>query len=166
MVVATLPTSTTNITGFFIMFRGSSFTTESQSARRTIFMSQMDFDFFLSAIVHQKVLPTDINRCSSMGPRLSAGKKVSAPTIRITPTSNTLNNGVVTGNVPSEGGTYFFFANFPAIASIGMIMKNRPTSMVIAPALLYQRVFPFNPPKAEPLLPAMDVNAYRIWVSP
>jgi hypothetical protein len=39
-----------------------------------------------------------------MGPRLSAGKKVKAPTIRITPTSNTLNKGVVTGNVPSDGG--------------------------------------------------------------
>src|SRR5580658_2838993 len=147
------------------MFRGSSFTSESQSARRTIFMSQIDFDFF-SAIVPQKVLPTDINRCSSMGPRLSAGKNVKAPTIRITPTSSTLNNGVVTGNVPSDGGTYFFFARLPAMASIGMIMKNRPISMVIAPDVLYQRVFPLSPPKAEPLLPAMDVKAYKICVKP
>ena len=90
----------------------------------------------------------------------------SAPTIRITPTSSTLNNGVVTGNVPSDGGTYFFFARLPAIASMGMIMKKRPISMVIAPDVLYQRVFPFRPPKAEPLLPAMDVKAYRIWVKP
>src|SRR5580698_5861281 len=140
------------------MFRGSSFTRESHNARRTIFMSQIDFDFF-SAIAPQKVFPADINRCSSIGPRLSAGKKVKAPTIRITPTNNTLNNGVVTGNVPSEGGTYFFLAKFPAIASMGMIMKNRPISMVIAPEVLYQRVFPFSPPKAEPLLPAIDVNA-------
>src|ERR1700686_5683783 len=166
MVVATLPTSTTNITGFFIMFRGSSLTRESKAARRTIFMSQMDFDFFFSAIVPQKVLPTDINKFSSTGPRLRAGKNVSAPTIRITPTSSTLNNGVVTGNVPSDGGTYFFFARLPAMDSMGIIMKNRPTSMVIAPEVLYQRVFPFSPPKAEPLLPAMDVKAYRIWVKP
>src|SRR5580658_8138860 len=162
MVVATLPTSTTNITGFFIMFRGSSFTKESRSARRTIFMSQIDFDFFFSAIVPQKVLPTDINRCSSIGPKLSAGKNVNAPTMRITPTNNTLNNGVVTGNVPKDGGTYFFLAKFPAIASMGMIMKNRPISMVMAPDVLYQRVFPFSPPKAEPLLPAIDVKAYKI----
>src|SRR5580692_5554501 len=166
MLVARLPTSTTNITGFFIMFRGSSFTKESQSARRTIFMSQIDFDFFFSAIFPQKVFPTDINRCSSMGPRLSTGKKVRDPTMRITPTSSTLNNGVVTGNVPSDGGTYFFFARLPAMASIGMIMKNRPTSMVIAPDVLYQSVLPFSPPNAEPLLPAMDVKAYRIWVKP
>src|SRR5580700_5660650 len=140
------------------MFRGSSFSRESKSARRTIFMSQIDFDFF-STIVPQKVLPTDINKCSRIGPRLNAGKKVKAPTIRITPTSRTLNNGVVTGNVPSDGGTYFFFARFPAIASMGRIMKKRPTSMVAAPATLYQGVFPFSPPKAEPLFPAIEVKA-------
>ena len=42
-VVATLPTSTTNMTGFFIMLRGFSFTNESSVARRTIFRSQIDF---------------------------------------------------------------------------------------------------------------------------
>src|SRR6478672_3857190 len=35
-VVKTLPTSTTNITGFRAIFRGSSFTIESRLARRTI----------------------------------------------------------------------------------------------------------------------------------
>ena len=65
------------------------------------------------------------------------------------------NSGVVTGNVPAEAGTVFFFARLPAIASMGMIMKNRPTSMVIAPAVLYQSVLPFNPANAEPLFPAM-----------
>jgi len=39
-----------------------------------------------------------------------------------------------------------------------MIMKNRPTSIVIAPAVLYQVVFVVNPANAEPLLPACDVN--------
>ena len=43
-----------------------------------------------------------------MGPRLSAGKNVNAPTIRITPTSSTVNKVVFTGNVPDEGGTLFF----------------------------------------------------------
>ena len=38
-----------------------------------------------------------ISRCSTIGPSASAGKKVSAPTIRMTPTSSTTNSGVVTG---------------------------------------------------------------------
>src|SRR4030088_412628 len=140
MLVATLPTSTTNITGFFIMFRGSSFTKESQSARRTIFKSQMDFDFLFSAISPQKVLPTDINRCSRMGPRLSAGKKVRAPTMGFTPTSSTLNNGVVTGNVPSEGGTYFFLARLPAMASIEEHTTSWTNRVLAATAEVYDRV--------------------------
>ena len=43
-------------------------------------------------------------KCSTIGPRLSAGKNVSAPTITITPTSSAVKSGVVTGNVPSDGG--------------------------------------------------------------
>ena len=38
-----------------------------------------------------------ISRCSTIGPRLRAGKKVSAPTIRMTLTSSAVNSGVVTG---------------------------------------------------------------------
>ena len=63
------------------------------------------------------------------GPRLSAGKNVSAPTITITPTSSAANSGVVTGNVPGDGGTRFLRPRLPAIASIGMIMKKRPISI-------------------------------------
>jgi hypothetical protein len=66
---------------------------------------------------------------------------------------------VVTGNVPAEAGTVFFFARLPAIASMGMIMKNRPTSIVNPPAVLYQGVLPLMPPNAEPLFPADDVNS-------
>jgi hypothetical protein len=48
-VVTTLPTSTTNITGLRIMVTGCSFTSESQAARRTIFMShKLRFDFLLA----------------------------------------------------------------------------------------------------------------------
>ena len=70
-----------------------------------------------------------------------------------------MNSGVVTGNVPSDGGTYFFCARLPAIASIGMIIRKRPISMVKPPAMLYQGVFVVSPAKAEPLLPACDVKA-------
>src|SRR5438552_10344306 len=150
------------MTGLPIILRGCSFSNDSQIARCTIFMSQIAL-LFLSAIVFdtdpQKVLPASISRCTRIGPRLRAGKNVNAPTITITPTRSTLNKGVVTGNVPSEGGTYFFLARFPAIASMGRIMKNLPTSMVIAPDVLYQNVFPFKPPKADPLLPAIEVKA-------
>ena len=54
----------------------------------------------------------------------------------------------------------------PAIARTGIIKKNRPTSMQIAPVMLNQLVFPVSPPNAEPLLFAIDVNAYVISVSP
>ena len=110
------------------------------------------------AINPQKVLPAPISRCSRIGPRLRAGKNVSAPTIRITPISSTVNSGVVTGNVPREGGTYFLRARLPAIASMGMIIRKRPINMVNAPAVLYQSVFVVRPAKAEPLLPACEVN--------
>src|SRR5579863_6661715 len=100
-----------------------------------------------------------MRRCSRIGPRLRAGKKVSAPRIRITLIRSSENNGVVTGNVPSDGGTYFFCARFPAMASIGMIMKKRPTRVVMPVAVSYQVVLGMRPAKAEPLFPADDVNA-------
>ena len=77
----------------------------------------------------------------------------------ITPISKNVNSGVVTGNVPSDGGTYFFCARLPAMASMGMIMKKRPTSMVMPIVVSYQGVLTVRPPKAEPLLPAPEVKA-------
>src|SRR6185437_9467475 len=108
---------------------------------------------------HQNAFPANMSRCSRIGPRLSAGKNVKAPTMSITPIRSTVKRGVVTGNVPNDGGTYFFWARFPAIASAG-------NSIVIAPAVLYHGVLVVNPPNAEPLLPACEVNAYRISLSP
>src|SRR5690348_7915306 len=101
-----------------------------------------------------------------MGPRLRAGKNVSAPTMMITPINNMLNSGVVTGNVPTEGGTYFFSARFPAIASMGMIIRNRPASMVRPMVTSYQGVLAVSPPNADPLFAAPDTYAYSISVKP
>src|SRR5215469_1393850 len=69
MVVMTLPISTTNMTGFFIIERGLSFLIASMEARRTIFASQSDFlrdvdiigfrfSFYLEglACLHEEVL--------------------------------------------------------------------------------------------------------------
>src|SRR5258708_28203634 len=101
-----------------------------------------------------------------MGPRLNAGKNVRAPTITMVPTNSTLNKGVVTGNVPAEGGTACLRAKFPAIASIGMIMKNRPTRVLRPRALLYQEVLPLKPANADPLFAAVENNAYRMSENP
>ena len=101
-----------------------------------------------------------------MGPKLSTGKNVNAPTITITLTSNVVNNGVVTGNVPSDGGTIFLRARLPAIASIGMIIMKRPTSIAIPIVVLYQNVFAEIPANADPLLPVAEVNEYNISLSP
>ena len=60
--------------------------------------------------------------------------------MRIVPIKSTVKSGVVTGNVPSDGGTYFFFARLPAIASMGMIIKKRPISVSSPSVVLYQKV--------------------------
>src|SRR5262245_54944451 len=97
-----------------------------------------------------------MRKCSTIGPRLSAGKNVSAPTMTITPTRSDENNGVVTGNVPSDGGISFLRLKLPAIARGGMIMKNRPKSIVSPSVVLYQSVLKLMPPNADPLLAAAD----------
>src|SRR5262245_41626161 len=84
----------------------------------------------------------------------------------ITPTSSAVNSGVVTGKVPSDGGMSFLRLRLPAIASGGMIMKNRPNSIARASVVLYQRVLTLMPPNAEPLLADADEYAYKISESP
>src|ERR1700730_1915526 len=70
-VVITLPISTTNITGLPIMVRGFNLRTASQSARLTIFHSQIAFFFFAIderserlACTHEQVLK---NRAQAEG---------------------------------------------------------------------------------------------------
>src|SRR5229473_1793165 len=101
--------------------------------------------------------PESISRCSRIGPRLSAGKNVRAPTIRIVETSKTENNGPVTGKVPRDAGAAFFLARLPAMARMGITTKNLPSSMAKAVLVLYQSVFGLRPANAEPLLPAEEV---------
>ena len=45
------------------------------------------------------------------------------------------------------------------MASIGMNHEEAPDQHRDPPAMLYQSVFPFSPPNAEPLLPASEVKA-------
>src|ERR1039458_8715312 len=86
-------------------------------------------------------------------------KNVSAPRIRTTPISSTANSPVFTGNVPGDGGTLFFLARFPASATTGISMRNRPASIVHPSTTLYHHVFAFSPMNADPLLPVAEVNA-------
>src|SRR5947209_20449649 len=84
----------------------------------------------------------------------------------ITPVRRTVKSGVVTGKVPSEGGTYFLRARFPAIASMGMIMRKRPANMANPRVVSYQGVLTVRPAKAEPLFPVPELDAYRISLRP
>jgi len=70
-----------------------------------------------------------MRKCSTTGPRASAGKKVNAPTMMITPTSSTTKSGVVTGNVPAVSGACFRSARNPASANIGTCIAKRPMSV-------------------------------------
>jgi hypothetical protein len=68
--------------------------------------------------------------CSTIGPRHSAGKKVNAATITMTPTKAQAKVRPLVGNVPTESGTDFFVARFPAIARTAEATPNRPTNIV------------------------------------
>jgi hypothetical protein len=50
-------------------------------------------------------------RCSTIGPSASAGKKVSPPMMRITPTTRPTNRPPVVGSVPADGGIDFLAAS-------------------------------------------------------
>src|SRR5437667_8910745 len=163
MVVSRAPTSTTNMTGFFTMMRGCSFAIEPTIARTTIFLSARGLDLTWPdvLIVPQKTFPAAMSRCSRIGPRLRAGKKVSDPTIKMVDTSRVANKAPVTGKVPTDSGTVFFLARFPAMAMIGMIMKKRPSNWATPVLVLYHMVLALIPAKAEPLFPADETYAYR-----
>src|ERR1700733_14074886 len=81
--------------------------------------------------------------------------------MRMTPTSSTVKSGERIGKVPGDGGPSFFFARLPATASMGTIMKKRPTSIAVASDKLYQCVLALSPAKAEPLFPVAEVYAER-----
>src|SRR5215469_6095460 len=114
----------------------------------------------------QKTFPACISKCSRIGPRLRAGKNVRAPTIKIVETNKPENRAPVTGKVPTDSGTVFFLARLPAMAMIGMIMKNRPRSCAVPVVVLYQSVLALMPPNAEPLFPVEETYAYRICDKP
>src|SRR6266536_2805888 len=107
-----------------------------------------------------------MRKCSTIGPRVSAGRKLSAPTRITVPSSRMRNVPPCTGNVPALGGATFFCTSEPANAMIGTIMRKRPNNISSPRVVLYQGVFPERPANALPLFPAPELNAYRISLSP
>src|SRR5262245_32069238 len=95
--------------------------------------------------------PSCIRKCSTIGPSDNAGKNVKAPTTITVATSKPTNNGPWVGKVPAEVGTTFLFARLPAIASAGMMKRNRPKSMHRPPVRSYHGVLTARPPNALPL---------------
>src|SRR5215469_7850829 len=76
------------------------------------------------------------------------------------------NSGVLVSRVPALAGTGCCLASDPARPSANSSGANRPSSITMPPAMLYQYVFVPRPANAEPLLLAIDVNAYMISVRP
>src|SRR5262249_6322509 len=105
----------------------------------------------------QNVVLESIARCSTIGPRESAGKNVRPPMITITPTTSPTNRLPVVGKVPAEAGTIFLAASEPAIAIAGMIIQKRPTNIATAPVRLKTIVLAEMPANADPLLRVLDV---------
>ena len=93
-----------------------------------------------------------------MGPSARAGKNVSPATMTATPTTRPPNSGVSVGKVPTVAGTWRLRPSRPANASVGMMRKKRPNSVAMPSVVLYHWVLPVRPPKAEPLLLAVEAK--------
>src|SRR6476659_3285393 len=138
-VVSAVTISSTNITGFLISVRGSSFTNAEPMAGTTILGSnsaetgmRLRIIFVVSMVMDatpdqfeaaEKVVPAVIASCSTIGPSASDGKKVRPPTMTMTPTTRPTNRVPVVGNVPADAGTNFLAASEPAIAMAGTIIR-------------------------------------------
>ena len=161
-MVTSAPTMATNITGFRTIRRGSSFRKESQIAGIRIVLSNNERALTLAAMV--RILKTawlelSIKKCSTMGPRLMAGKKVRAPTMMTVPMSSSVKVTPETGKLPALTGTVFLAPRLPARASTGTMSKKRPMSIASPRVRLYQGVLADRPAKALPLLPIHEVKA-------
>ena len=127
---STLPTSTTNITGFRTMCRGSSFDERVAAMRAGATIGRIERAAVLSEQpcleeppgAHQEVLD-DRARARAPGRRSARRRSGSRrPAGRRTAAS-------VTGKVPADSGAIFFSARKPASASIGTIIAKRPKSI-------------------------------------
>src|SRR6266702_7176300 len=86
--------------------------------------------------------------------------------MRITPTSMPTNSGVLVSSVPALTGTGCCLARDPARPRANISGANLPSSITMPPTVLYQVVAVVRPANAEPLLLAIEANAYMISVRP
>ena len=97
--------------------------------------------------------------CSAIGPSASAGRNVSAPMTITVDASSTTKSGVCVGSVPAEGGTCFFAASEPAIASIPIASGKRAKNIETPSSVFQNGVFDESPANALPLLFDADESA-------
>src|SRR5215469_16367437 len=76
------------------------------------------------------------------------------------------NNGVRVSSVPALTGTGCCLASDPARPRAKISGANRPASITMPPSVWYQVAAVPRPANAEPLLLAIEVNAYMISVRP
>ena len=82
------------------------------------------------------------------------------------PINNATNNGPLVGMVPIVSTSLRFRARLPAIASAGMITRNRAISISKARVTLNHGVLAFRPPKELPLVATALALAYKSSLSP
>jgi len=94
-------------------------------------------------------------------PRLRAGKNVRAPTIRMVETSKPANSPPVTGNVPADSGTGFFFAGSRQWRAPGIIMKKATEELRGRCGRVVPHGVALIPANAEPLFPVDETYALK-----
>ena len=126
MKVITVPTRTTNMTGFLIWMAGFSFLNgvdqrlpENLAVEEAAGLgdavgclgSRPRLARLDGGHGHQKNFPW--LSCSTIGPRETAGKKVRPPMMMMTPMVRPMNMALSVRNVPSDAGTTFLAASAP-----------------------------------------------------
>src|SRR6516165_10639642 len=86
--------------------------------------------------------------------------------MRMTPTTMPTNSGVLVSSVPALAGVGACLASDPARPRAKISGAHRPSSIVMPPVTWYHLAAVPSPAKADPLLLAIEVNAYMISVSP
>src|SRR5215472_15155516 len=86
--------------------------------------------------------------------------------MRITPTTRPTNSGVLVSRVPALAGTGCCLASEPASPRAKISGANRPSNITIPPLTWYQVAAVPRPANAEPLLLAMETNAYTTSLRP
>ena len=161
-VVRTLPTSTTNMTGFLATCRGRELAQRCRSsARRTMARieqrERLRFGTGHGSVHLSAERRRSARRCC---PSESAGKNVSAPTMTTTATSSTAKSRAVgREGARARAARSSCRPSSPRWPAPGRSSGSGPPASSRPSVTLYQGVLALSPANAEPLLPAPLVNA-------